>query len=100
MRLLADAGRRDSIAKHRYEVNYTPNGEAPPEAEPNLLSMSLLKKPACARRNLPEPSRFPRDRRDSSRNALPPRHDLDVKRPSPDDDDEELDDDNLVWVDE
>ena len=44
------------VAKHRYEVNYSPEAEAPPpvEAEPDPLSISLLEKAGLSRRGAPE----------------------------------------------
>lgn len=57
-----------SIAKHTFEVSYTPDGDAPPPAEEDIMSVGLLEKaglvnygesrpprrPPAARRN-PEP---------------------------------------------
>jgi adenylate cyclase len=92
-----------SVSKHRYEVNYSPNGEAPPEAEPDPLSISLLEKAGLSRRGTNDTTRFPKtpetDRRSASQ-----RHTIDSGTksppPVPDDDDDELDDDKLVWLDQ
>lgn len=89
-----------SVSKHRYEVNYSPNGEAPPPmAEPDPLSIGLLEKAGLNRRGSSEKSQFPKPPADHRRSA-PQRHTLDSGRlPDPDDDDDELDDDKLVWLD-
>jgi hypothetical protein len=91
-----------SVSKHRYEVNYSPNGEAPPvEIEPDPLSIGLLEKAGLSRRESPDARSFPkgppaeRDRRNS-----PQRHTIEGGRKVDDDDDEELDDDKLVWLDQ
>lgn len=92
-----------SVAKHRFEVNYIPNGSAPPpEAEPDPMSMGLLEKAGLSQRGNPEaapsPNSSPQDRRSRGRGSQ--RHSIDVKRASEDDDDDdELDDDKLVWLD-
>jgi hypothetical protein len=92
-----------SVAKHRYEVNYSPNGAAPPpEAEADPLSMSLLEKAGLSHRGGPEPARFPKAAPDRQRDARE-RHNINVNGKNPrdndDDDDDELDDDKLVWLD-
>jgi len=48
-----------SVAKHRYEVNYSPEAEAPPpvEAVPDPLSMSLLEKAGLSHRGASSGSR-------------------------------------------
>src|SRR5437868_220459 len=38
-----------SVSKHRFEVNYSPNGAPPPEAEPDLFSVGLLEKAGLSR---------------------------------------------------
>jgi adenylate cyclase len=87
------------VAKHRYEVNYSPDAEAPPplEAAPDPLSMSLLEKAGLSRRGVPDASRFPSTPPDARRSA-PQRHAIDAGRKH-DDDDDDLDDDKLVWLD-
>jgi hypothetical protein len=88
-----------SVSKHRYEVNYTPEAEAPPpEAEPDPLSVSLLEKAGLGRRGSPDASRFPQTSPEDRRSA-PQRHAIDAGRKDDEDDDEELDDDKLVWLD-
>jgi pSer/pThr/pTyr-binding forkhead associated (FHA) protein len=92
-----------SVSKHRYEVNYSPTGEAPPaEAEPDPLSMGLLEKAGLSRRTSPDSrlSRTSPDARDARR-APSTRHDLTPPSSRPvDDDDDDLDDDKLVWLDQ
>ena len=89
-----------SVSKHRYEVNYSPSGEAPPvEAEPDPLSMSLLEKAGLSHRGNPDASRFSKSSPDARRESAP-RHSLDTGNARRvDDDDEELDDDKLIWLD-
>jgi len=89
-----------SVSKHRYEVNYSPSGEAPPvEAEPDPLSVSLLEKAGLSHRANPDASRFSKTSPDLRGNNLP-RHSLDDDNPRRiDDDDDDLDDDKLVWLD-
>jgi hypothetical protein len=89
-----------SVSKHRYEVNYSPSGEAPPvEAEPDPLSISLLEKAGLSHRGGPDASRFSKSSPDSRRESSQ-RHALDAGNPRRiDDDDDELDDDKLVWLD-
>jgi len=88
-----------SVSKHRYEVNYSPSGDAPPvEAEPDPLSIPLLEKAGLSHRGGPETTRFskssPEPRRENSQ-----RHSLDADNPRRIDDDDDLDDDKLVWLD-
>jgi len=89
-----------SVSKHRYEVNYSPSGEAPPvEAEPDPLSMSLLEKAGLSRRGNPDAARLSKSSPDARRESAP-RHSLDTGNARRvDDDDEELDDDKLIWLD-
>jgi hypothetical protein len=89
-----------SVAKHRFEVNYVPDAEAPPpEAEPDPMSISLLEKAGLSRRGSPpDLSRFPPTPPEDRRGA-PQRHAIDAGRKHDDDDDDELDDDKLVWLD-
>ena len=90
-----------SVAKHRYEVNYSPEAEAPPpvEAVPDPLSMSLLEKAGLSHRGAsPDASRFPRHTTPDPRRSPPQRHTIDAGRKH-DDDDDDLDDDKLVWLD-
>jgi adenylate cyclase len=88
-----------SVSKHRYEVNYSPEAEAPPpEAEPDPLSMSLLEKAGLSRRGSPDAPGFPKESRDERR-STPQRHAIDAGRNHDDDDDDDLDDDKLVWLD-
>ncbi len=65
-----------SVAKHRYEVNYSPErrGSAAAEAEPDPLSMSLLEKAGTEPPRRPGHSRFSAS--PSGRRAPSPRHDL------------------------
>lgn len=87
-----------SVSKHRYEVNYSPEAEAPPpEAEPDPMSVSLLEKAGLSRHGVPEQTRFPQTS-DRDRQSTPQRHTID-SRHRPDADDDELDDDKLVWLD-
>jgi pSer/pThr/pTyr-binding forkhead associated (FHA) protein len=89
-----------SVSKHRFEVNYSPEAEAPPPVEPDPLSMSLLEKAGLSRRGTPpDAARFPRTTAPDSRHAAPQRHAIDVGRKRDDDDDDDLDDDKLVWLD-
>jgi len=89
-----------SVSKHRYEVNYSPEAEAPPpEAEPDPMSISLLEKAGLSRRGSPNAATFPKPPRHDR--SSPQRHAIDERRPAsrdPDDDDD-LDDDKLVWLD-
>jgi hypothetical protein len=89
-----------SVSKHRYEVNYSPSGDAPPaEVEPDPLSVSLLEKAGLSHRGTPNTGGFSKTSPDPRRDSLP-RHSLDVANPRRvDDDDDELDDDKLVWLD-
>jgi pSer/pThr/pTyr-binding forkhead associated (FHA) protein len=88
-----------SVSKHRYEVNYSPNGAAPPpEAEPDPFSMSLLEKAGLMSRHGAPEGRQPRVPTERHRGS-PGRHTIDDGKNRPDDDDEELDDDKLIWLD-
>lgn len=58
-----------SIAKHRYEMIYTPNGEAPPPVDEDPFALSLMEKAGLTRRrerelpsSLPPATRAPRPR--------------------------------------
>lgn len=91
-----------SVSKHRYEVNYSPEAEAPPpvEAAPDPLSMSLLEKAGLSRRGTPpDAARFSRHTAPDARRSAPQRHAIDAGRKHDDDDDDDLDDDKLVWLD-
>lgn len=89
-----------SVAKHRYEVNYSPTSDAPPpaEAEPNPMSMSLLEKAGLSQRMSRDSSFLSNSSREERRNP-PQRHTLDAEPKRKDDDDDDLDDDKLVWLD-
>jgi predicted component of type VI protein secretion system len=89
-----------SVAKHRYEVNYSPEAEAPPppEAEPDPMSMSLLEKAGLSGRGSSNASRIPQAPTESRRGS-PQRHAIDAGPKRDDDDDDDVDDDNLVWLD-
>jgi hypothetical protein len=89
-----------SVSKHRYEVNYSPTGDAPPvEAEPDPLSIPLLEKAGLSHRGASETTRFSKSSPEPRREN-PQRHSLDAGNPRRiDDDDDDLDDDKLVWLD-
>jgi adenylate cyclase len=89
-----------SVSKHRFEVNYSPTGEAPPvESEPDPLSIPLLEKAGLSRRGGPDATGFPKADPQRRRDSVQ-RHALDAGNPRRiDDDDDELDDDKLVWLD-
>jgi hypothetical protein len=46
-----------SIAKHRYEVSYTPQGDAPPPDDENPFELSLMEKAGLVARRSDRPSR-------------------------------------------
>ena len=81
-----------SVAKHRYEVAYSPNGAAPPPEEEDPFAMGLLEKAGLSRRG----------KDDSSRGRRPPAQDQESKsaKGSNIDDDDDVDDDNLIWLDD
>lgn len=80
-----------SVAKHRYEINYTPNGAAPPPEEENPFAQGLLEKAGLGGRRNDDTVRRPKpDLMDSVRPKNSP-------KPKEDDD---LDDDDLIWLDD
>ncbi len=52
-----------SIAKHRFEIRYTPDGDQPPPPDDDPLAVSLMEKAGLSRR---------RERPDDGRGRLPP----------------------------
>lgn len=80
-----------SVAKHRYEINYTPNGAAPPPEEENPFAQSLLEKAGLSGRGNNENSA--RRRKPDLMDSLnPPKTVKPVE--------EGLDDDDLIWLDD
>ncbi|GAB4138286.1 MAG: FHA domain-containing protein [Planctomycetaceae bacterium] len=59
-----------SIAKHRYEISYTPTGDSPPPEEENPFALGLLEKAGLTSRKRPErrsvkPEKWTPDQNDS-----------------------------------
>lgn len=75
-----------SIAKHRYEVVYSPDTDAPPPAEEDPFAISLMEKAGLARR----------DRQDERRRSLPPAAKPRVQPPTSSGSDS--DDEVLSWL--